>query len=89
MDNTFTVLHEYDVEEFTEHINSIINDTDLKEVPDSSSATRYEERNSNRDNHLYKETMKAGEITTLKTLSCTLNVYQKYKYLQCGRRLRW
>ena len=23
MDNTFTVLHEYDVEEFTEHINSI------------------------------------------------------------------
>jgi hypothetical protein len=23
MDNTFTVLHEYDVEEFTEHINSM------------------------------------------------------------------
>ena len=28
------------------------------------------------DNHLYKETLKAGEVTTLKTLSCTLNVCQ-------------
>ena len=34
------------------------------------------------DNHLYKETLKAGEVTTLKIL----NVYQKDKYLQCGRK---